>query len=81
MIERGDPNGTPVLFVHGAFHGAWCWDEHFLDFFAGRGYHAVALDLRRHPGDPTGATVADYVADVAAAAGRLAQPPVVIGTP
>jgi pimeloyl-ACP methyl ester carboxylesterase len=79
MIQRGDPRGTPLLFVHGAFHGAWCWDEHFLDFFAERNYHAVALDLRNHPGDPAGATVADYVADVRAAADALSRPPVVIG--
>lgn len=79
MIRRGDPRGTPLLFVHGAFHGAWCWDEHFLDFFAERNYHAVALDLRNHPGDPAGATVTDYVADVRAAADALSRPPVVIG--
>ncbi|AQA03399.1 alpha/beta hydrolase [Mycobacterium sp. MS1601] len=79
MIDRGDPDGTPLLFVHGAFHGAWCWDEHFLEFFASRGYRAVALNLRQHPGDPTGATVADYVADVRAAADTLPRPPVVIG--
>ena len=39
---------TPVLFVHGAWHGAWCGDEHFLDFFADKGYRAVALSLRGH---------------------------------
>ena len=27
-------HATPLLFVHGAFAGAWCWDEHFLSFFA-----------------------------------------------
>ena len=29
---------TPLLFVHGAFTGAWCWEEHFLPFFADAGY-------------------------------------------
>ena len=37
---------TPVLFVHGAWHGAWCWDEHFLDFFADKGYLSLAVSLR-----------------------------------
>lgn len=40
VIENRPPresHTTPVLFVHGAWHGAWCWDEHFLDFFADKG--------------------------------------------
>ena len=20
----------PILFIHGSFHGAWCWEENFL---------------------------------------------------
>ena len=34
--RRGRPDPTPLLFVHGAWHGAWCWEEHFLDRFAER---------------------------------------------
>jgi hypothetical protein len=33
---------TPLLFVHGACHAAWCWDEHFLDFFADNGFQVIA---------------------------------------
>lgn len=36
----GATRSTPLLFVHGAFHGTWCWSEHFLDFFAERGVTA-----------------------------------------
>ena len=39
---------TPLLFVPGAFHGAWCWDVHFLDYFAQHGYTAYAVNLRGH---------------------------------
>jgi len=28
-----DQRPTPILFIHGALHGAWCWDVHFLDYF------------------------------------------------
>ena len=45
-----EPRPTPLLFVHGAWHGAWCWDEHFLGYCARRGYAAVALSLRGHGG-------------------------------
>lgn len=85
VITRGEgPGRAPLLFVHGAFHGAWCWDEHFLDFFAGRGYRAVALNLRGHGGSPVdGAlndcSVADYVEDVRGVAETLGAPPVLIG--
>jgi len=24
----------PLVFVHGSFHSAWCWAEHFMPFFA-----------------------------------------------
>jgi pimeloyl-ACP methyl ester carboxylesterase len=73
---------TPLLFVHGAWHGAWYWDEHFLPYFAAHGYAAHALSLRGHGGSGgscVGARAADYVTDVRRAVERLGQPPVLIG--
>jgi len=73
-----------LLFVHGSCHGAWCWAENFLDYFAAYGYDSYALSLRGH-GQSDGrdvvqwASVKDYVADVARVAGELARPPVLIG--
>ncbi|HMQ31671.1 MAG TPA: alpha/beta fold hydrolase [Chloroflexaceae bacterium] len=80
MSERAHP----VVFVHGAWHGAWCWEEHFLDYFARRGYDVRAPDLRAHGAlAPTGALrgcrIRDYVADLAAATAACAQPPILIG--
>lgn len=75
---------TPLLFVHGAWHGAWCWDVHFLDFFAAQGFTAQAVSLRGH-GRSDGRSklrwtrIGDYVEDVADAAGQLPSPPIVIG--
>ncbi len=79
-----DSNRPPLLFVHGAGHGAWCWDEHFLDFFAARGFDSYALSLRGH-GRSGGrerlrwTSIADYVSDVARVASSLPREPVVIG--
>ncbi|WP_179471409.1 alpha/beta hydrolase [Mycolicibacterium vinylchloridicum] len=75
---------TPLLFVHGGWHGAWCWADNFLDFFAGRGFLAAAVSLRGHAGSgsPTplkSCTIADYVDDVAAAAAQLGASPAVVG--
>lgn len=79
-----DSHPVPLLFVHGAWHGAWCWEGNFLDFFADKGYRAVALSLRGHGNSPTSkplrnCTVADYVDDISTVAAGLPSPPVVIG--
>lgn len=87
VIDKGSvsqAHPVPLLFVHGAWHAAWCWDEHFLDFFAERGYRALAVSLRGHGKSPTAkplrsCSIADYVADVDAVAGGLATSPVVVG--
>ncbi|MGH2627382.1 MAG: alpha/beta hydrolase [Anaerolineales bacterium] len=87
IIDRraeGAAHETPILFIHGAWHGAWCWDEHFLRYFSRHGYPAHALSLRGHGGSQgrerlRWTSIADYVSDVAQAAGRLARPPVVVG--
>jgi pimeloyl-ACP methyl ester carboxylesterase len=87
VAERGSQPGTrvpPLLFVHGACLGAWCWEEHFLDYFGELGYYAVALDLRGH-GASAGrdalqdATIDDFVNDVSAVATRFDRPPIVAG--
>ncbi|WAJ43210.1 alpha/beta fold hydrolase [Mycobacterium sp. Aquia_216] len=87
VIEKGpgrDSAKPPVLFVHGAWHGAWCWDEYFLDFFAEKGYRTVALSLRGHgnstaPRSMRWCSIADFVDDVEAVANGLPERPVVVG--
>jgi pimeloyl-ACP methyl ester carboxylesterase len=87
VIDKGscsESHPVPLLFVHGAWHAAWCWDEHFLDYFADKGYRALALSLRGHGGSPTtkplrNCSIADYVDDVSAVADSLPTRPVVIG--
>ena len=80
----GNMHPTPLLFIHGALHGAWCWDVHFLDYFAQHGYTAHAVNLRGH-GDSEGrdklrwTRIADYVEDVADAVRQLPGPPILIG--
>lgn len=77
-------HSTPLLFVHGAWHGAWCWEEYFLDYFAQQGFAAHALSLRGHGGSGgrprlRWTRLAEYVEDVAQVVGQLPQPPVLIG--
>jgi pimeloyl-ACP methyl ester carboxylesterase len=74
----------PLAFVHGAWHAAWCWDEHFLPWFAAAGYEAIALSLRGHGGSPSRHgrnrhSLRDYVDDVRTVVASLEVPPVLIG--
>lgn len=74
----------PLLFVHGGYCDAWCWEPYVLPWFAARGYPAHALSLRGH-GTSSGADTLfiagldDYVADVEMVAAGLPAPPVLIG--
>ncbi|MGH3676329.1 MAG: alpha/beta hydrolase [Mycobacterium sp.] len=87
IIDKGHCSAAhpvPLLFVHGPWHGAWCWDEHFLDFFADNGFRAVAVSLRAHGKSATSqrlrtCSIADYVDDVKTAADQLGSEPVVVG--
>jgi pimeloyl-ACP methyl ester carboxylesterase len=79
-----DARPTPLLFVHGAWHGAWCWDEHFLPYFAQHGYTSTALSLRGHGASEGNkklrwSSIADYVNDLSQVASQFARPPVLIG--
>ena len=38
---------STFVFVHGAWHGGWCWSE-VVRLLAERGYPAIALDLPGH---------------------------------
>ncbi len=81
---KGKAHATPLLFVHGKWHAAWCWAEHFLPYFADHGYTSYALSLRGHGGSEgrqrlRWTSIADYVADVAQVAGQMETPPAIIG--
>lgn len=87
VIDKGcvsEDHPVPLLFVHGAWHAAWCWNEHFLGYFADHGYRALAVSFRGHGASGIDkplrdCTVDDYVADIASVADSLPVPPVVIG--
>ena len=80
-LER--THSTPLLFVHGAWHGAWCW-ENFLPYFAEQGFEVHALSLRGH-GNSEGRdgirwhSTSNYVADVTQVVQSLSPSPVLIG--
>jgi len=88
-IEKSKP---PILFLHGSFHGAWCWTENFFPYFASKGYPVVALSWRGTGGTYAGdgikkVKIMEHVADLVCVMDRLpeivgldtdAKPPVVV---
>ena len=75
---------APLLFVHGAYVGAWCWAEHWLPWFAAQGHPAYALSLRAH-GRSSGRDqlnefgLAHYADDLLAALAQLGRAPILVG--
>ncbi|MGP1680006.1 MAG: alpha/beta hydrolase [Burkholderiales bacterium] len=84
IIEDGPGGGRPILFLHGAFAGAWCWSKHFLPYFAEQGFRACAVSLSGHGRSPgrerlDGLSIADYVRDLEQAVVTVGGDPVLVG--
>lgn len=77
------PGQPPLLFVHGASHGAWCWAENFFPWLAQHGHHCFAVSLRGHgKSDNESQTCPDKYAqtseDLAHVIASLPEPPVLV---
>ncbi|CAD6264006.1 unnamed protein product [Miscanthus lutarioriparius] len=76
---------TPLVFVHGSFHAAWCWAEHWLPFFSRAGFPCYALSLRAQgessvPQEVVAGTLETHTGDIADFIQKeLPLPPVLIG--
>lgn len=75
---------TPLMFVHGAYAGAWQWADTYLPWFAEQGWDAHAMSLSGH-GESRGHTQLDalslenYVDDLREVVASLPLRPVLIG--
>lgn len=86
VLNAGEarPDRPSLIFVHGAFSGAWIWAGHFLPYFADHGWHCIAPSLRGH-GRSEGRErlnhfgLDDYVKDIRSVAKGLDRPPIIIG--
>lgn len=78
------PRQPSLVFLHGAFAGAWVWADGFLPWFARRGYPVYALSFRGHGESDElenlhDLGIEDYLEDLRTLMGRLDEPPVLIG--
>ncbi|MHA2170701.1 MAG: alpha/beta hydrolase [Candidatus Kariarchaeaceae archaeon] len=69
---------TPIVFIHGMWHGAWYWDD-FIPFFTAKGFTCYSFNLRKHGGErkPKGirwVRIKHYVDDLIDVIGQLDTP-------
>ncbi len=75
---------SPLLFIHGMWHAAWCWEPHFMPYFAKNGFDTYAISLRNHgKSEHHKATwrvrISEYVEDVRQAVESIEGDPILIG--
>ena len=78
----GDPNGTPVILLHGGGQTRHSWADTACDL-ADDGWQVVSIDQRGHGDSDWSQERAyffyDYAADIEAIVPQLAKPPVLVG--
>lgn len=81
MKQSSEP--PVLLLVHGAWHGAWCWEDEFAPYLRQQGLNVVSMDLPGH--GHSGAkkipwySIADYADAVEAKIVEIGQPTIVLG--
>ncbi|KAK4602132.1 hypothetical protein RGQ29_011264 [Quercus rubra] len=82
--DRNSEN-PPLVFVHGSYHAAWCWAEHWLPFFSAFGFDCYALSLLGQgesdaPSGSVAGTLQTHASDVADfIQKKVSLPPVLLG--
>ncbi|KAL3699112.1 hypothetical protein R1sor_017134 [Riccia sorocarpa] len=61
---------TPLVFIHGSMHAAWCWAFRWMPFFSARGYDCHAISFLGHgasdvPQGPVAGTLESHAEDIA----------------
>jgi len=82
-MKQARHKGT-IVFVHGAWHGKWCWDKYWTPTFKEHGYDVVTFNLPGH--DQAGRvkginkySFRDYVTSLEKTISALPSPPIIIG--
>jgi pimeloyl-ACP methyl ester carboxylesterase len=68
------------VFVHGSFHGAWCWRE-IVPRLEGKGHKCVVFDLPGHGNDPMppqDVSFQDYVRALGEVIEDLPEAPIIV---
>lgn len=73
-----------VIFVHGPWHGGWCWEQSFTSHFSRKGYRCITFDLPYHdrPGeraDIRKVRMRDYLLTLGHVIKRVGGNPILVG--
>ncbi|KMZ56148.1 hypothetical protein ZOSMA_99G00790 [Zostera marina] len=91
IVQKGDDSvggashHSPIVFVHGSFHAAWCWAEHWLPYFSHAGYDCYAVSLLGQgesdlPNGKFAGTLETHTCDIADfIQEQVKNPPILIG--
>jgi pimeloyl-ACP methyl ester carboxylesterase len=82
--EPSTPHKGNIIFIHDAWHGAWCWDEYFTKDFSDKGFRCITFNLPGHgaqlpPQEMNKLGMEDYVDALAAVVAHCDEPPFIIG--
>ena len=77
----------PVVFIHGSFHGGWCWAESWMSLFAEGGFPCFAVSLRGTSATPQvggapSVQLQEHVDDIASFVAQAipsSRPPILVG--
>ncbi len=83
-VKSKDNKRPSILFVHGMWHGAWCWEPYFLPYFEKLGYKVYALSLSNHGKSSKRKTfnllrINDYVKDLKDTIESFDETPILVG--
>lgn len=82
--EPSTPVKGTIVFVHDAWHGAWCWEVYFTKDFSDKGFRCITFNLPGH-GQATdkstmnGLRMEDYVDALSAVVAQCDESPIIIG--
>ncbi|HEX6338382.1 MAG TPA: alpha/beta hydrolase [Jiangellaceae bacterium] len=83
VVGESPAGPRPFLFVHGAWHGPWCWQEHWAGYFRDAGHLVDAVELGAHdrPGDHSRiwTTIPGHVTEVRQRLAELGPRTVLVG--
>ncbi len=82
-VPKNGKHETPILMVHGMWHGAWCWQQ-WQELLATWGWESHAISLPGHGASPEQrpirrCTLDYYLAFVRDAVNKLPSAPVLMG--
>lgn len=73
-----------ILFIHGMYYDAWCYEEYFIPYFTDLGYDYYALSLQNHGKSENKkpfwkVRIKDYVEDVKKTVDKIGGNPILVG--